>query len=335
VTNYRDQRTDDDDILPEADARGARLISDLSDLYLAPVPDLRFEERPVRSASRGWLARLLGLGWRPALVAAAAATILAAVLVAPPLWNGESRVSAEVIFARTSAAAQRNAPAVATAGYHLVATIESPSQPGSVTTTETWYADPSHLRTEQNWSGGGETADFGLAVSGDDAWLYGTFDGVVRVAHGPAPELGATFGQQSAASDIGQVLSQYTANCQTARQDGEETVAGRTAYKIVVTPDVRTCPATGGEPQKDIGKLGTLNVWVDKETFLPLKTEQLASEGGPPGYIYTVTSIEVGGDIAASTFEYVAPEGVAVQDVANLTEAKNVLSGFPPEGPQQ
>ncbi len=331
MTNYRDQRRYDD-IVSEGDTTGARLVSDLSELYLAPVPPLRFEERRVEDASSGWLTRFLRLGWRPIVGGATIAAAVAVILIAPPLWSGESRVNAEAIFARTSAAAQSNAPAGGTAGYHLVATTESPSQPGSVTTTETWYADSSHLRTEQNWTGGGQTPGFGLAVSGNDAWLYGTFDGGVRVAHGPASELGTTFGGQSGGSDIAQVLSQYTGGCQTARQDGEETVASRTVYKIVVMPDVSACPGIEGDPQQYLAKLGTLTVWVDKETFLPLKTEQTSSDGG--AYVYTVTRIEVGGDIADSTFAYEAPEGVAVQDVANMTEAKNVLSGYPPEGPQ-
>jgi outer membrane lipoprotein-sorting protein len=126
------------------------------------------------------------------------------------------------------------------------------------------------------------------------------------------------------------VLGQYVGGCQTAQQVGEETVANRTAYKIRVTPDASACPEMAGVPAKDvIAKLGVLTVWVDKETFLPLRTEQATPDGGVS--IYTVTQIEVGGDIGESTFAYEAPEGVAVQEVANLTEAKNVLSGYVPD----
>lgn len=310
------------------DALEARLESDLRDLYATPVPAMPFE-RVIEQRQSGWLSQLLRGTWRPTAAVGAAAIAVAAVLVGPSLWSGESQVNAETIFARTSAAAQSNAPASGPQSYHLIAaTTESAGQSGA--TTEVWYVDSSHLRTENEWTGDG-SPDFGVSVNGADAWMYGDFDGVARAVHGPASELVMSFADQARGSDIGQVLNQYNANCQKAEQDGEETVAGRAAYRIVVTPDVNACPTIQGEPGKDIGKLGTLIVVVDKETFLPLKTEQ-KGDGALPGYTYTVTSIQVGEDIADATFSYSPPEGVTVIAVANLTEAKNVISGYTPDG---
>lgn len=319
-----DERTQDDPI----DGLDARLASDLHDLYAAPVPSLRFE-RVIADPQNGWVSQLLRHTWRPAAAIGATAVAVAAVVVGPSLWNGESQVNAETIFARTSAAAQSNAPASGAQSYHLIATTESVGQ-SAATTTETWYVDSNHLRTENEWDGDG-SPDFGISVSGADAWMYGNFDGVARAAHGPASELAVTFADQSGSASIGEVLGQYSGNCQKAEQDGEDTVAGRAAYRIVVTPDIDACPTIGGEPGKDIGKLGTLILLVDKETFLPLKTEQ-RGDGGLPAYTYTVTQIEVGGDIEDATFSYTAPGGVTVVDVADVTAAKNVLSGYTPDG---
>jgi outer membrane lipoprotein-sorting protein len=321
VTNF--DRTQDDPI----EGLDAQMASDLQELYSAPVPALSFQR--TMAEQTGWLSQLLRRAWRPAAAVAATAVAVATVLVGPSLWSGESQVNAETIFARTSAAAQSNAPASGPQRYHLIATTESPGQTNA-TTTETWYVDASHQRTENEYTGD-SSPDFGVSVDGADAWMYGNFDGTFRAVHGPASELGMSFASQAPGSSLGEVLSQYSGNCQKAEQDGEDTVAGRAAYRIVVTPDVATCPGIAGEPGKDIGKLGTLIVDVDKETFLPLKTDQ-QDNGGLPAYTYTVTQIEIGEQIADTTFIYSAPAGVTVVDVADLTQAKNILSGYSIDG---
>jgi outer membrane lipoprotein-sorting protein len=345
VTKF-DDRIQDDPIV----GLDTQMASDLNDLYAAPVPAMRFQRRES-AEQNGWLGQFRRRTWRPAVALAMAAVAVAAVLVGPSLWSGESQVNAETILARTSAAAQSNAPAAGTQSYHLIATTESPGQTGAATTTETWYVDATHQRTEEEYTGDG-IPDFGVSVDGADAWMFGAFGGEVRAVHGPASELGTSSGgkivhavtasqvcpsgspvcvAQSTGSSLSEVLSQYTADCQKAEQDGEDTIAGRTAYRIVVTPDVANCPAILGDPGKDIGKLGTLILDVDKETFLPLKMDQ-QDNGGGPAYTYTVTRIQISGEIPDATFMYTAPTGVTVVDVADLTQAKNVLSGYPIDG---
>jgi outer membrane lipoprotein-sorting protein len=346
VTKF-DHRTQEDLI----EGLDTEMASDLQDLYAAPVPAIQFQ--PTPAAPNSWLSQLLGRTWRPAAAVAATGIAVATVLVGPSLWSGESPVNAETILARTSAAAQSNAPAAGRQSYHLVATTESdyPEKGSTATTTEVWYVDATHQRTESEYTGD-SIPDFGVSVDGADAWMFGAFGGEVRAVHGPASELGISSGgkivhavtasdvcpsgsplcvAQSTGSSLSELLSQYTAHCQKAEQDGEDTIAGRTAYRIVVTPDVATCPAILGDPGKDIGKLGTLILDVDEETFLPLKMEQ-QDNGGGPAYTYTVTQIQVGGDIPGATFTYAAPAGVTVVDVADLTQAKNILSGYSIDG---
>lgn len=329
MTNYPEE-SGYKDLIGEADPAGAKLAADLQALYAAPAPGLRFTPPPELPArlpgARRWRR------WQPAMAAAVAVAGLAAVLIAPSLWQTESRVNAETVFARASTVAETSAPADGPAAYHLIATTETPGKAGT-STTETWYADSSHIRSEQDYDPANAGADFGTLVRGDQAWLYGSIDGVYRAVHGPASELGVGFvggmPGSGTATDLSQVLGQYTGGCQVARADGEDTIVGRAAYKIAVTMDFNTCPVP--DAKADPGKMGPLTLWVDRETFLPLKTEQLDTAGGMM-YVYEVTQIEVGGPIPDSAFEYVPPVGVAVQDVANLTEAKFILSGYTKDG---
>jgi outer membrane lipoprotein-sorting protein len=321
VTKF-DDRTPDDPI----DGLDAHLASDLHELYAAPVPDLAFQ-RPVPTPRSGWLSQLLHNAWRPATALGAAGLAVAAVLVGPSLWSGESQVSAETIFARASTAAQSNA-AAGSQSYHLIATTSSGGQSTS-STTEIWYANSSHQRNENEYTGDG-IADFGVTVNGTEAWMYGDFGGDFRAVHGPASEIGMSFPTETGATSLADVLGQYNGGCQKAAQDGEETIAGRAAYRIVVTADFDTCPAFQDGREK-YDKFGTLVLSVDKETFLPLKTEQ-RGDGLMPEYTYEVTQIQVGGDFPDATFSYTAPPGITVQDVDDLTQAKNVISGLAPDG---
>ena len=325
MTNHPEEYTD-----PVDDPAAARLAADLEALYSAPPPALRFDpsaELPVLHGSRRWR------WWQPAVAAAAAAAALSAVLVAPSLWQTESRVNAETVFARASTVAETSAPAAGPVSYHLVATTMTPGQPASVTRTETWYAGADHIRSEQDYDATNPGPDFGTLVRGDEAWLYGSFDRVYRAVRGPASELGVGFvggvPGSGMATDLSQVLAQYTGGCQVPHTEGEESVAGRAAYRIVVAMDFNACPVP--DVKADPGKMGPLTLWVDKESFLPLKTEQLDATGATM-YVYEVTQIEVGAPISDSAFTYQPPAGVTVQDVANLTEAKFILSGYTKDG---
>lgn len=330
MTDFHDPRRFDD-LIADQDHAARQLASDLETLYAGPVPGLRFNPQSVASRVSP---RRLGRWWQPAGAVAVAGIALAAVLIVPSLRDGESEVSAATVLARASDAAESNAPAVGEMSYHLVATWTSEGQT-DVSTTETWYLDADHVRTEQDYDAAASGPEFGVAVNGDDAWIYGTFDGTSRAVHGPAADLGAMFGgvDPAATTDIGEVLAQYSGACQSARLEADGTIAGRAAYQVVVSPDLGACPAyDDGLTEKDIaGKLGTLRLWVDKETFLPLKTEQQDGAGGL-AYVYEVTQIAFGGEIPGSTFNYTTPDGSPVVDVADVTEAKNVLSGYVPNG---
>jgi len=336
VTNFPDDRSYPD-LVPEGDTEAARLASDLDSLYAADVPDLPFEYRPQPAHLPSFARRIFRRPCRPALAVAAAAAVLAAVLIAPGLGRDGTAVSAEEILERTNSVAATNAPLGAAPAYHLVAAQSSsiattPGEDSITTTTETWYADADHFRTEYR-SGG--RIELGQALAGDDAWLYTSGGSGLRVAHGPSSALGQTtaVGSTAGVRSLADVLNQYGDVCRSARLQGEETLLDRPVHVIVVAPSPDSCPPDDPKVEKAraLGEyMGTMTVWVDKETFLPLKTEQHDGQSDVV-YRYTVVEIQVGLSIPAATFTYEPPDGVVVQEVATLTEAKDVISGVTPE----
>ncbi|KPU44776.1 hypothetical protein OXPF_18620 [Oxobacter pfennigii] len=102
---------------------------------------------------------------------------------------------------------------------------------------------------------------------------------------------------------------------------GEETVAGRKADLIEVTPE-------GGDVYK---------IWVDKETKLPLRKQSAMNNALQ--YTVTYTEIEFTDDIPGSIMEYIPSEGYSEVNVnqelkvINIEEAQNI-AGFAAVLPQ-
>lgn len=200
--------------------------------------------------------------------------------------------------------------------------------------TEIWFADGEHFHNSQTFDGlpDGTPSTFGSAVNGDDAWLYLSDGNGLRVVHGSSDALGMTWGLgQPDSKSLADVLGQYSKDrCQSARQTGEATVLGRTAYVIEVSQTPESCGlGDGGTIVKrlpDGGDAGTMTVWVDRGTFLPLKTENRDGDGTLI-YRYYVTEIQVGADIPASAFEYQPPAGTTVTEVTTAVGAKQALAG--------
>jgi hypothetical protein len=206
------------------------------------------------------------------------------------------------------------------------------------TRTEIWFADSGHFSNSQTFHGvpGGMPSTFGQAVNGDDAWLYVSDDNGLRVVHGSSDALGMVSGLGPPnGKSLADVLGQYGKDgCQAAREVGGATVAGRSAYVIEVRQTPDSCGLGDGGTMvkhlRDGADLGTMTVWVDRETFLPLKAENRSGDGTLI-YGYDVTEIQVGGDIPAAAFAYTPPAGAQVTDVTTAVDAKraldNALSG--------
>ncbi|MEX0682021.1 MAG: hypothetical protein WD904_04995 [Dehalococcoidia bacterium] len=316
-----------DDPIADGDPVTTQLNADLTDLFAATVPDLKFE-RPAMAPSRAERRisfRLAGLA------AGIVAVAVAAAVITPGLFGGGTQaVDAAEILARASAVTENHTLADG-ASYHLVAEIRAA---GDVSTSETWYGADDRYRTEQRSSAGSEPSFvIGQVVNGADTWLYLGVDDAVNAVHGDSSALGLagvnllgmSLSDQSSLADI---LDEYTTgSCQSAEQQGAEAIAGRSAYVIVVTPDPANCPE--GEMRLKTESLtgSSVTLWVDQETFVTLGIEQTDVDG-VAAFTYAVTEVQVGADLPESTFTYEAPVGVTIQETTDISDAKDKLSGF-------
>jgi outer membrane lipoprotein-sorting protein len=320
VTNSRDETF------------GEIIESDLTALYAAEVPNLHFSPDLTVDAASRW-PRVLRGRWRPALAGVGVVVAVAVALAATALRGGETQsVSAEEVFERASASAQNGAPIDGTLSYHMVSTAGKLGTDAEFT-TETWYGGEGRYRSENSSPDG---SIFGQVVNGDDVWMHQTFDGVTRAAHGPAATLGKGFAGESLAGqqNLPEVLAQYSGSCQLAEQTGEDTFAGRSVYVIVLTTDLAQCESDQDGIKARVLEGSSLNLWVDKETFLTLQTEHREPDGRA-SFRQAATEFTVSPNMPESVFTYEAPEGTTVVEVADLGEAKQAivpLSSKPPDG---
>lgn len=310
MTNFRDKEL---------------IEADLSELYSADVPDLRFEQpRTGTVPSGGRWARLFRRHWRPAVVGAGVAVALAVALIAPALRGGDSQtVSAAEVFERASTAAASGAPEGGARNYHMVATSQMRGVDDTFT-TETWYGGKGRYRVENT---GPDGYRLGQVVNGEDAWMYMTIGGVTGAAHGPSASIGVDVtgdylvGQQSLAD----VINQFGKTCQSASDIHEGTLAGRSVYEIVVTPQITQCPSEADSSKAASLAGKSLALWVDQETFLTLKTEQRDVDG-TVAYSQTATEFDASPEMPDSTFTYEAPPGVSIIEVNDVNQAKEAIS---------
>jgi hypothetical protein len=329
-------------VLDDVDPSTRSLLADLEVLHDFDVPDVALSAAPP--ARPPFFRRHL----RPLALAAAAAAAIAVFLAAPSLsGNGDGTVSAQTILERSQRAATTNAPASsAVRSYHLLAehVIAGDGAAKKATIrTETWYQDEEHVRTEERNAAG--TVVFGQLRNAGDFWIHGIFDantipasgqGVERVVHGPAGEL--SFGKmpvETGSTSLAALLANLTAkDCFDAAVTGDASVTGRDAYVIDVTPAPGRCPSKAGTgaavgPEPDRAKLSrdTLNrLWVDKDTFITLRSEFYAD--GELLSSYAVLHFDVEPVFAAGTFAYQPGPGVQVIEVGSLGEAKQALAGI-------
>jgi outer membrane lipoprotein-sorting protein len=306
------------------DAATARVMADLDGLYRTQAPALTMPVWPAEhEPGAGRLRRLGHAGLRrPAWALAAVVGAVALVLAATNL-GGTAGVSAETILEKAAAAI--STPGGSTLGgrsYHMVTRVSYAGEGWTATeTVETWYGDAEHFRWERSDGG---SVFYGQARNGNDVWLYRSthIGGPLRVAHAPTPPdpsgtltFGVLIGQSTSLSEVLQRLRRD--GCQTVARRGEDTIAGRAAYVVVVTPIPGKCPVPLSQ-KKDVPDRhdGPTTIWVDKETFLPLGSEQEGNEGNN----YRVISLEVGAHARPASFAYQPPAGSTIFEVATLND---------------
>lgn len=327
-------------VQPEPAEADSALIEDLTSLYAVAAPAPALPAVPAHAhpaASRRHVRRRLLPG---GLIGLAAAAAVAAVLLLPPiLGSSNDTASAQSLFDQSQQAALTSVSSGAQS-YHLVATSESPK--GAIR-SETWFQDPTHVRAETT-TPDGETS--GTLLAGTDLWLWRAGRAVHAAgssswnsAFGTQPGTESGSGQASLADVLG---SFAISGCQAAHQQGEATVAGRKAYVIAVEPMSSTCSNSklrgGGSIQAQgqgtpiVWAQGTLTVWIDEQTALPLRTESRDQEGNVL-FTYAVSELTVDPSFPAGTFSFEPSASTVVTEVSSPEQAKGALGGGPQGSP--
>lgn len=318
----------------------ARLVNRLERDLAPPQPDTAFvrrlhgrlaqeakamaSSRPRETPSGRRFGRSLPLrlSSRPLLAGLAVAAVLAVAAIGIELRSNQvETVSAADIVRRA-----REAPTIPTRFRSFVVTEIAETRPAALAGSDDrirsevtrWYEAPGRWRREvtsvvlrpddQVLSRSGLTS----VSDGRTVWIHRSRDNVVIVRPytpepsaeelGPFPEL---------TGGLSALLSQAGA-CYTPRLAGSDTVAGRTAYVI----DLGRSRCTPGAAAGTAGLAGTelveWSIWVDKETFLILKSVQ--DIDGEVFATTTVTSVQYDVPIEASRFTFDPPPGARVRD---------------------
>ncbi len=311
-----------------------KAIPDNLDLW--PSIHAQIDPAPRAGLANLWK-RSVGSGWRRRSILGFTTVALALVLSATfPLWNPAQSVSADVILSRAQQAATGVSSTVLT--YHLQMTRTVAGKGSATVTTEIWFDGRDRQRSDQVVRDqSGATSSQEVIFNGAQTWIALTENGQTRAVHTTGTTWSNPFDDPTQQTSLADVLAGYSSqkSCLTAEQKGEATVAHRPTYVIVLHPKPNGCPqpdgAASGSSAVD-GKqikagqagqkkaaanrssdnaIGQMTIWVDQQTFLPLKTEVRDSAGVVVDRS-EVTSVEYNVAIPDSTFSYTPPSGVTV-----------------------
>ena len=325
---------DVDAIPPEGlDPRASEMVRQLQLLH-PPEPDPAFtarlgerlrREAQAQSGTKAPRRRPLVVQprtWRqPLLAGLATAAVLLLAVVAWQVWSpGGQTVSAAEILQRaeqTAAGSQRFRSFVITEVSETRPAALAGSDDTIRNESTRWYEAPGRWRREVTSTvvgADGEVKSHGGLVSvsdGETIWIHRLRDNAVIIRPfapaGSGDELGPF---PEVTGGLSALLSQVGA-CYTPRLLGTDTVAGRSAY--VVDLGRSRCalgPAAGGSAGEELVEW---SVWVDKETFLILKSVQEID--GAVVATSTVTSVQYNSAIEPARFRFVPPDGVRIRDL--------------------
>ena len=195
----------------------------------------------------------------------------------------------------------------------MVVTLSDGSQQHIV--MEEWRQGASRQRLEYR-PGSGDLAGMVMVRNGNTMWVYNSVDNTYTEQALPSfadAPLGA-------ADSLRKSVQEFLRTTQVSYAPAE-TIAGRPTYRIHLAPK-----ADQASPLS-----GPVTVWVDAETYLPLKVE---SSGDPAGHMMmTVQSVDYNPTFPADIFTFKPPAGATRQEqlgmnVLSLEEAR-AQAGFP------
>lgn len=154
-------------------------------------------------------------------------------------------------------------------------------------------------------------------------WSADPRGGQTSVIHTTGTEWTRPADDPSASASITDVLARYSQDkqCMSAQLAGERTVAGHAVYQINVTPKPTACGIAVGDYRVGQVRQGTgddasqtvarMQISVDKQTFLPLKTE-VRDGSGTVLDRSEVSFLEYDVALADASFSYTPPAGARV-----------------------
>ncbi|MBN1659327.1 MAG: DUF4367 domain-containing protein [Anaerolineae bacterium] len=200
-------------------------------------------------------------------------------------------------------------------------------------TLEVWEQAPNRLRVEVLDASLPEFDGMVMVTDGEQAWLYEPASNKVSVGEAGVMDMPLPYEVLGQLQEVVQGILD-TSNVELA---GEETVAGREAYRLVLSPkEEADGPFVIPGPWQAM-------LWTDKEEWYVLKAE-VESETVGSGSL-EVQSFELNSGLADDLFVFQVPEGVEVVDVAQarsgpltLEEAREqvdfhlLVPGYVPDG---
>ncbi len=246
---------------------------------------------------------------RWSFVGAAAALVIA--LVALALWaTRPAAVSAQELLDKARTAAG-NLQSVGVNSFQMTQTsfdyvVDDPHSPPTRTTrgeTTTWYAGPTRWRIATHSETTGQPPYDNLTVSdGAAQWDLNPNENTVMVQ--PADPRSFPFPSVLSLD----LLQQDLSNCYDPRMVGEETIAGRAAFKVELGP--AKCRSASA-PELN----GPHTIWLDKETFFVLKSEIRAVNRDQVTSSLVVTAIQYNLELPNELFTFSPPAGARVNDL--------------------
>ncbi|KAF5419225.1 MAG: Outer membrane lipoprotein-sorting protein [Candidatus Methanocomedens sp.] len=167
------------------------------------------------------------------------------------------------------------------------------------TEADMMYKKPNKLKTVQTQPA--EMAGSVTVSDGETMWLYDAQQNTVMIM-----ELSETPEQND--PDYLQLIEMMM-NESDFSLAGIEEVDGRTSYVIDMSPK---------DESDDLGILGDMKVWVDKETWMPLKMDMKDADGNPM-YSMEYRNFQTNTGISDDEFQFEVPEGAKVQTL-NMDE---------------
>ena len=285
--------------------------------------------------------------------AAAAGVVGIAALGSVPWWSAPEAVNAQTILDRAETVSESGAT-TAVNTYHLLMTRTAK---GASISSEVWFGGPDRQRTVQQVSGsnGAVESRQDVVFNGAETWIADTENGVTRAVH----TIGTTWTRpadsppsQTNLSQLIQSLGDKACMAVRLEQNGA-TVAGQDTYVVSATPRRQGCgpsasaaaaaPSPGptglhvnGQPagSRLEEQPAQLTIWVDKRSFLTLKTEVRDAQG-----VVTdrseVSRVDYNLSIPEATFAYTPPAGVSVSTFTggDGADVKRMLSSTQPAQP--